>query len=693
VVLLIEDIHWIDGASAGIVQNLVDSGGFANLLILHTRRPEYKPDWAGKDIVTTVELKPLTVQDIHILAKTRLGVDALPDALIRQVIDRAGGNPLFGEEILSFLIEQGALRVEAGEAVFDEGQGGTGLPASMQSLLSARIAQLQPDDRALLQAAAVIGRRFDPGLLSLVVERPDDTGTALGRLQAMDVVNRESGSSDYVFKHALLRETLYQSLVSERKSHLHAAIGAALEARNADRLSEVAETLAYHYGETPLSDLAFRYSALAGAKSLGIFSHIQAKQYFATALALYEKDPNCAGNSEFAALLANYALCLNISLDVKTMIALVERVGPFLDTIGDSRDHVLFLHHRVSCLVCNSRFLEALEVQKELTAMAERVGDPKSIAYALVNELSVSTYCAPKSNTEFEAKKARIEAALATFDDAYLENFYFATVGWNELSRGRVRNARAAAEELVVHGEQRKDPRALGYGTAMKALVAVVTDDHDSALMLSDEARRLSRAEFETAIAECTYVAALVPLGKPGARDSVQRYVDMCEARGCTLFGGVPQTMLGVALALEGRIGDGLRQIETTIARREAEGAHTAADWNRLFLSEFYLQILAGEGGASVGMLLRNFGALAGIMLSGEKNIVALIEKVRKNPQFDPEGHYFARGEMILGLLAKRKKRKAQAIDHLTRAHQLIAPTGQSPMLARIEQALAELAA
>ncbi|WP_372570587.1 ATP-binding protein [Ruegeria jejuensis] len=693
VVLLVEDTHWIDGASETMMSKLVDGGDLDNLLILNTRRPEYTPEWKDNPSVSTLKLKPLTEGDIHHLVQSRLKVDTLPDALIKEVVDRSGGNPLFGEEILSFLTEKGALRVEEGQVVFENQPGGDELPASMQSLLSARIEQLQPKDRALLQAAAAIGRGFDPGLLSMVVEQPDETGAALQRLQALDIVFRKAESSDYMFKHVLLRETVYNSLVANRRSELHLAIAEALEKRNSNRLPEAAETLAHHYMQTPRTDLAFEYSALAGAKSLGVFSHDQANQYFADALALYEQDPTCASDDAFANFLANYALCSNISLDVTTMIELAPRVRPILNEMGENGDHVLFLHHYVSCLVCNSQFLEALSVQRELTEMAKRVGDPKSVAYAMVNELSVGIYCAPLSNAEFAARTAEIEAALTKFDDAYLQNFYFATLGWNELTRGRVIKARETAARMVADGEKNNDPRALGYGTAMKALIAVVTDDHQSALELSEEALRLSRAEFEKAIAESSRVAALVPLERPGAREAVQGYVDMCEANGWLLFAGVPQTMLGVALAMEGRVSEGLQQIKATIENREAEGAQIAADWNRLLLSEVYLLILTGEGGASFGVLMRNFRTLAGIILFGKKRIISLIEKLRTNTQFDPDGHHFARGEMILGLLYKLKKKNEQAVGHLMTAHRLIEPTGASPMLTRIEDALQELGA
>ena len=556
--LLIEDIHWIDGASEELLRRLIESGTQSNLLIILTRRHEYTPAWRTSPVVKSIVLNPLGTDDIKHLVRTRLGVDVLPDALIRQVTDRAAGNPLFGEEILSFLFEHGALHVASGKVDFDAALGESGLPVSMQSLFTARIDRLQPDDRELLQAAAAIGRRFDPGLLSLVCETPDETGAALRRLQAQDIVYRETNSSDYVFKHVLLRDTVYQNLVSERRAELHLSIAEAMELRNKGRLAEVAETLAYHGALTKRADLAFKYSALAGAKSLGVFSLDEANRYFAAALAIYQHHPDCADPGEFGSFLADYALCSNISLQVKTMMDLAAKVRPILDRFGDSRHHVLFLHHYVSCLVCNARYLDALKRPARIVGngACDWATSP-SMAYALVSELSMSTYCAPMSSEVFQSKRREAELALATVDDAYLQNFYLATLAWNEVSSGRVAEAREAAARMIDIGVSMNDPRSLGYGIAMKALIAMVSDDHEVALEMSEQALSVSRAEFERAIATAARISTLVPLNKPGAVEEVERFVAMCGDRGWTLFLSGPDTMLGVALALNGRIGDG----------------------------------------------------------------------------------------------------------------------------------------
>lgn len=692
VVMLIEDSHWIDSASEDLLGILIADTDLSNLLIIQTRRPEYAPPWLEQSGVTTVALKPLDASDFASLAQNRLDVTDLPDGLAQQLTERAGGNPLFGEEILSFLLDQGSLRVEDGKAHIDADIGDSGLPVTMRSLLAARIDRLSPEDRELLQAAAVIGRRFDPGLLSQLVENADETGTTLQRLQAQDVLFREANSSDYIFKHVLLRDSVYQSMVMSRRSELHLAIAEALVQRNANRLQEAAEMLAFHYGQTDRRDQAFRYSAMAGDKSLGVYSLDEANRYFVTALEMYQADPDCATNEQFAEFLASFALCSNISLRVKTVIDLAGTVRPILQQVGDNRHHALFLHHYVSCLVCNGKYHEAHWVQQELTDMAKRLRDPASRAYAMVNELSVSIYHSPIDNARFEARKKEIEAALEQIDDAYIQNFFLATVGWNELTRGRVARAHATSDQMIALGKSKNDPRALGYGKAMKALIAMVSDDHELALKMAEEARKESQVEFELAIAEAARVGAMVPLEKPGAMEVVQEHIKDCEEKGWTLFTFGPATMLGVAYALKGQVAEGLRQIEDAIQKRTDEGTMVSADWARLFLCEMYLAILTGEGGGSFKVLVLNFWSILMVMLFGEKRLKAMIEQVRANPQFDEKGHYIARCDMIIGLLYKAKKKKAQAKDHLTKARVIVETAGQSPMLKRIDAALADLA-
>jgi hypothetical protein len=259
------------------------------------------------------------------------------------------------------------------------------------------------------------------------------------------------------------------------------------------------------------------------------------------------------------------------------------------------------------------------------------------------------------------------------------------------VNRGRMAEARDAAERMMVIGVSINDPRSLGYATALKALIAILSDNYEMGLEIAELGISMSRAPFERAAATSARNIALVLLNKPGALDEVGGYIAKCAENDWMLFLSGPDNLWGVGLAMNGRVDEGLRYIEQTIARREKEGYRASADWCRLFLCEVYLDILSGKGKPSLGLFLRNFRSLASVLTFGAKRIRVLIEQVRSNPQFDPDGHYIGRAEMILGLLYKAKKKKALARTHLTEARRIVSAFGPSPMLARIEAALAEL--
>jgi len=197
-------LHWIDSASEEVLCRIIDSVAKSRLLLITTRRPEYLPPWLNGAAVSKLHLEPLPVGNIRRLVQARLGADVLPEVIARQVAEKAEGNPLFAEEIVSYLIERGAIRATVD---FDLNALAAALPGSVQSLLTARVDRLAPNDRTLLQAASVIGRQFDPDLLAVAVGQPD-VEARLSALHALGLVGSVEKSGDYLFKHALVRDAL-----------------------------------------------------------------------------------------------------------------------------------------------------------------------------------------------------------------------------------------------------------------------------------------------------------------------------------------------------------------------------------------------------------------------------------------------------------------------------------------------------
>ena len=319
------------------------------------------------------------------------------------------------------------------------------------------------------KAASVIGRRFDPQLLAAALGGTGDVDVRLAAMQALDLVHLDSKASDYVFKHALVRDSLYQSLLTEARRALHFKVAEEVERRSGNRLTEVAEILAQHYSQTDRAEKAFTYLSMAGSKSLSVYSVDEATTHFTAALALLDKNPNCASDQQIAELLVGYTLCSNMSARFKSTIEIVERFTSSLDRSGDNHKCVLVQHHYVLAVLWSGRYREAEKAQADLSAMAAKLHDVSSRAYALASHIIVSTIIAPNCVEVFEAVSCEASTAASNVNDAYLQCFLRYVLGWEEIHRGRMAKARQAAEELMAVGQRMNDPRSIGFGRQLEA--------------------------------------------------------------------------------------------------------------------------------------------------------------------------------------------------------------------------------
>ena len=690
VVLMIEDLHWIDGASEEFLGKIVDSE--TNLQILTTRRPEYSPPWLARAVVSRLTLEPLPPGDIRRLIGARLGVGDLPQLLEWQIAEKADGNPLFVEEIVSFLRERGIVRTISGKLEFDATAVATALPASVQSLLTTRVDRLSRNDRVLLQAASAIGRRFDEELLAAIVGEVDVNARIMA-MQALDLIRPEGKSNEFAFKHALVRDALYESLLTDARKSLHLRIAEEVERRSGNRLSEVAEILAHHYSQSNRSEKAFVYLSMAGTKSLGVYSLDEATTHFSAALALLDDNPGCASDGQIADFLLSYASLLNMNLQIATAIEVLGRYLSRIDRLGDDSRVVLIRHHYVLALLWNTRYREAAAVQQETLPVAARVGDSRSMAYSLAIEIHVSTIVAPKPLDQFENLKREALKAASDTADAYIQSWTRWAIGWEEFHRGRISNARGSANELIQVGQRLSDPRSTGQGLALLTWIALMSDSYVEAREYSEQSLAVAVTPLDRSYALSGMGNALVLLRQTEGGLRLIEDNNLQNVRGglhYVLAGS--EGVMAIGRVLQGNIGEGIRLLEEAISRREKEGYRVAADWYRLFLVETYIQVLSRNEKLAPLSLLRNMPAILKIMIIAFSRIPVVIEGVFNNPHFDPDGHFIGRGHLLLGLLYKAKKKRPPALEHLKEAKRILSQFGQSPILARVETALAELA-
>lgn len=332
VVMVLEDLHWIDDVSEELLSRLVAAEQNLSLVIIETHRPEYRAPWTGQSRTTPLLLRPLASGDTSEILRARFGFPELPADLASLVIDKAEGNPLFAEEIANYLIDRGVVRRQASGIEYDRAAAAAALPSSMQSLLSARADRLSPAERTLLQAASVIGRRFSSDLLAAVT-KTENADTHLAAIAALDLIQPDVASNEFIFKHALVRDALYSSLLQEPRSALHLAIACEIEQRSHNRLAEVAETLAHHYSQTERTDKRFGYLILAGEKSLGVYALSDAHQYLNEALQLFEAAPDCTDDAGYIRLLADMSSVLMMIFRPGELARMVDRHRSRIDAL------------------------------------------------------------------------------------------------------------------------------------------------------------------------------------------------------------------------------------------------------------------------------------------------------------------------------------------------------------------------
>jgi predicted ATPase len=281
--LVCEDLHWLDTETQALLESLGESLPTARLLLLVNYRPDYRHGWGSKTYYTQLRLDPLPPASADTFLQALLGDDLSLTPLTQLLIQRTEGNPFFLEESVRTLVETGALGGEPGAYRVAHVLPTMQVPATVQAILAARIDRLPSEEKRLLQAAAVIGTEVPLSLLQAVAELPEEAlCLGLTHLQDAEFLYEVSLFPElvYTFKHALTQEVAYGSLLQERRRALHARIMETLDMLAAPRRSDALDQLAHHALRGEVWDKALAYCRQAGEKALARSASREAVEYF-----------------------------------------------------------------------------------------------------------------------------------------------------------------------------------------------------------------------------------------------------------------------------------------------------------------------------------------------------------------------------------------------------------------------------
>lgn len=301
--LIFEDLHWIDNETQAFLDGLVEGIGQARIFLLVNYRPGYSHVWADKSYYTRLRIDPLPSQDAEELLQILLGDSEELKPLKTLLIRRTEGNPFFLEESVRSLLETGVISGTKGAYRLAEKNLNVRIPSSVQTVLAARIDRLPLNAKRLLQTAAVIGVKVPLRLLRAVSDLSEEQCyQALSDLQAGEFILETSlfPELEYSFNHAITNEVVYGALLHENKTFLHARIAVALEEIAGENLQDFIETLARHAFRGELWDKAVTYTYQAGTKAMARSASREAVFFFERGLEALEKLPEGLKKSEAA---------------------------------------------------------------------------------------------------------------------------------------------------------------------------------------------------------------------------------------------------------------------------------------------------------------------------------------------------------------------------------------------------------
>ena len=637
-VLVFEDLHWIDRETQTALEALVEIVPTAPILMLLIYRPEYEHSWGGRTFYRQITLSPLAPDATHTLLNALLGKDPSIEPLKELVARRTEGNPFFLEETLRSLMETGALVGE--NSLYRAGDPDVQvlIPGSVQAVLAARIDRLRPSDKRLLQAAAVIGKDVPHALLGEMTDRStEDLDAALRRLQAGEFLYETSNEPRaYTFRHGLTYEVAYEGLLKEQRRELHARALHSIERLYEGRLDEQVETLARHAVQGEDWERAVGYLRRAGIAAAKRSAFRQGEAWYRqalNALARLDQTPT------------NMRLGVDLRLELYTALIALGDHAPVFPVLEEGR-----------------KLAAAIGVDSHL---------------ARIEAFLAHAYW---WTADYAAALGHAETSLALSDKLRrpgLKMLGLLAKGWVYKAQGQLTEARSALTEALAITEALPPRRHAYSGEPLPSVVVLAwlascaseAGDFDDGERAANEAVQRAEEADHPWSRVCAYHALGSLLTKRGhltqAIAVLERGQRICNTQGVRAWAMSVAWELGHAYALSGDVARSVSTLQESVRQADADHCRTGHAIRLAWLAEAEYR----SGHAARGVEL------------GEQ----ALRLAREHHEPGAE----AEALLILGDFAAAAGDRARRLEYQRRALSIAATHGLRPLQARCHLALA----
>jgi class 3 adenylate cyclase/predicted ATPase len=503
VLFVMEDLHWADPSTLELLSLVVDQGPTARILALWTFRPDFRPPWAGRSHLTQVTLPRLPRRQAAEMAGRVAHAKVLPAEIVEQVVAKTDGVPLFVEELTKMVLESGLLQEQAERYELTGPLPPLAIPTTLHDSLMARLDRLAAV-KALAQLGATLGREFSYALLQAVSPWNEETlRRGLHQLVAAEFLYQQGlpPHATYRFKHALIQETAYQSLLRSTRQQHHQRIAQVLEAQFPDTVATQPELLAYHYTEAALTEQAVVYWQRAGQHASDRSAYLEAISHCTTGIELLTTLPETPEHTQ-------HALALHIALGAALLMTKGQaapevehaytQAYALCQQVGETPELVPVLLGLWRYYLARPQLHTARELGDTLLRLAQQAHDP-ALAVIAHYALGVTWWCLgtlPAAHQHLEEAIARytpdqrcapvfrigLDPGVACRAIAALTVWL---LGYPERALARLHDALALAHELA-------HPYSLAYAWCWAAFVSQVRRDVPAVHAQADAAVALS---------------------------------------------------------------------------------------------------------------------------------------------------------------------------------------------------------
>jgi class 3 adenylate cyclase/predicted ATPase len=585
-VVIFEDLHWIDEQTQALLDLLADSIAAAKILLLVNYRPEYSDQWNSKTYYSRIRLNPLGDANGAAMIAALLGEGVELKPLKRLVIERTGGNPFFIEEFVQALFDEGAL-IRNGAVKVVRSLSQLRLPTTVQGILAERIDRQPVEQKQLLQTLSVIGRESSLGLIRQMISTTHaQLEPMLADLRADEFIYVQPTATgiEYIFKHALTQEVAYNSLLIERRKQLHERAGQALESIFGEQLDDHLTQLAHHYSHSDNINKAVEYLGRAGQQALQRSAH----------------DDPIRG--------------LNAAIDL-------------LQTLPDSPERLereLPLQLALGSVLSAIKGWSAPEVERayiRARELCERLGDRPEL-FSVLFGLRTVYYIRGEGRMSYELSQQLLRRAQSESDPTHLLLAHTA-LGSACLDMGELVAAKEHKETAIsLYDPTRHGPVALstsfdlkGFVISYVAMTLWLLGYPDEALKRANEAVEFTRTlSHPLTLAGVEFFQGIVEYFRheaSAAQSSAERAIALSAEHGFTFWLALATILRGWAMAQQGQSEEGFAQMRQGLTALEATGAEL---WR-----PYYLALLAEVYGA-MGQPERGLIVLAESLAVADKN-------------------------------------------------------------------------